>query len=466
MDVIPDELLIKILSFVRCFDIVICNSINMKFRDITVQTIWSQGFFVNKKETLHTVTKKFKFIEMSFGNLEFIDDNDVTVLNTTTDLPFNFNCSMITDKSLINLSANIKILNIPMCSNITDNGVSYLTNLTCLDISHIQMLTNNAIKNLTGLKSLTMNNGHINGEGIEALTGLEKLYISGYYNISNKIMMSLTKLKILDIKTGGTIDYCFLEQLKLSEISISIENISEDDIKYLKDIPKVNVRKFNNQNNNILGKIQNLKSLTIRYGGHMIEEDVISTLTNLKMLELTGFITHDDACFQYLTKLKKLIIRNSSNYSEKCLSNLSNLKYLNTLKCSWITDITLSYLDKIHMLTISDSDKITNEGLRYLTNVKYISIQYCHQISDDGLKYLSNVTHLNITGCLNITTLGISYLINIQNLTISIDQNIDYDSFFKLKSLIFILVDNCFYIPIKSSIDDLKSKKSKLKIKN
>jgi Leucine Rich repeat len=458
-DTIPTELFIYILSYVRYVDIIICNYINRRFRDITEQTTWPQRFFIDNNETLCNMSKKFKFIGVTIGSNVIIDDNALQYLNITSNLPFYLSGSIITDESLVNLSTNIKTLNISSCNKITDYGVSHLTNLIHLDISQNKILTNDAIKNLTNLKSLTLSNENINGEGIETLTELEELHILGHYNISNKIMMCLTKLKILVIHTReSTINFCFLEHLKkLSEITLNIDDIRGDNIEYLKRIPIIHTYKKNLMYISNLDEISNIKSLTCHQSSN---SNVISTLSNLEILIFDGCSLSNEQYLQSLTNLKKLTINFTISFPEDCLSNLSNLTCLDVYCCNWITDTTLSYLDKLKSLTIC-SDNITNEGLKYLTNIKNLNITSCEQIDDDGLKYLSNVTILNIKYCPKITTLGISYLTNIEVLIISISQNIDYDSLLKLNSLLYIYADDHYYIPNKSSISRLKSIKNR-----
>jgi Leucine Rich repeat len=89
------------------------------------------------------------------------------------------------------------------------------------------------------------------------------------------------------------------------------------------------------------------------------------------------------------------------NVSERCcdLSSLSNLRQLNLTDCYNITDIGIQYLSS-------------------LCNLQQLILSRCYNITDNGIQYLSslsNLRQLELWGCSNITDNGIQLILALLN---------------------------------------------------
>jgi len=134
----------------------------------------------------------------------------------------------------------------------------------------------------------------------------------------------------------------------LTEIEINNTNISEENIKKIKDINKVTLRKCNIESLQVL---LNVKSLSLKSSViNNIEQ--IKELKQIEELELIDLEIENFKFLQQLNNLKKLVIKNIKKFE------LSKINF---------------YLP-IEYLSVENIETLKLEELKKFTNLKYLSI--------------------------------------------------------------------------------------------
>lgn len=240
---------------------------------------------------------------------------------------------------------------------------------------------------------------------------------------------------------------------------------------------------FSYMKDNILSTLTNLKSLDLSWND-INTNDGIKNLTNITTLKLTnnnkisdsGLIKLTnitkldivesehitDNSFKYMINLTKLKINPSYNeyfeedYWEK-FNNLTRLTFTQiNYKNNFLNDNTQNITKKLCHITklkINSSYYITNENIQKLTNITDLSISLNHYINNISIENLTNITKLNITDCSRITVRGIKKLTNITSLNmanslISINdiKNMTHITCLTIKNQLYITQKNVDYL--------------------
>jgi hypothetical protein len=193
--------------------------------------------YINKHITIKT-------LNVPLFNAE-ITDLGISSLTEITSLNI-LNSKLVTDKSVSNLNltrlsasytnitdytyyrlVNLTYLDVGGESFISDECLSTLVNLTYLDISCNKQLSDKALINLTNLRILSIYDTHITDLGISSLTNLERL-------ITNKLITNiqcLPNLRILD--AGFNIHITQFENLSYVMNTGSLHHTFPDTCKYI-----------------------------------------------------------------------------------------------------------------------------------------------------------------------------------------------------------------------------------------
>lgn len=156
-----------------------------------------------------------KLTSLNAGNNQFTSKS-ISRLHKLKELKLHGNSSISNNdlKGLIQLKTLHLIHDY---KNIADDGIRQLTNLTELDLSFNDTITNKGICHLTHLKKLSLRRtAHVNDKGIAKLTNLTHLDLRGNQRITVDVLKYLTKLKHLDVRENKTMSVNFKEYLKIN----------------------------------------------------------------------------------------------------------------------------------------------------------------------------------------------------------------------------------------------------------
>ena len=185
----------------------------------------------------------------------------------------------------------------------------------------------------------------------------------------------------------------------------------------------------------IIPNINKLVQLTELDLSGKIYDDDISTLTNLKTLNIDApTTTITEKGFSHLISLTSFSIQRRE-ITDNSLSRLVNLKSLGlsytsitknslirltnltTLKFWWVrcfSEEDLSNLTNLETLFIGETTGFTNRSLVNLTNLRCLDIYIDNSITDKGITHLTNLTELKLWET-SITEEGILPLVNLVN---------------------------------------------------
>ena len=307
-------------------------------------------------------------------------------------------CTKITNEGLYYLK-NIKSIVISNCRQITDEGISNFKNLISIDLTNCIEITDKTLFYLKNIKQIILNGcNKITDNGLEYIQNAQKVSIKNCDNITDKGVSFLKAITIffdncIKITNNGLY---FLPNIK--EISLVNCNITDEGIKYLKNIDYLNISNCIQITDKGLSYLENVKKIK---------------LSNCKKITKIGI--------QKLQKLKYLIFH---NYDLQYFEIFSSLKSLDLKYCSTIRDIHFVYFKNIEIIGLSCCQYITGEGFINLNKVKQLDISECSLINESHIFYLTNITLLNISKCKNIPHLYNSPIYELKKLeTLIIDSN-------------------------------------------
>jgi Leucine-rich repeat (LRR) protein len=262
-----------------------------------------------------------------------------------------------------------------------------------LSIDDLCQVTDEGLVGLTNMKKLRLLNFDMNRNitnfGLKLMTNVTQLGLRNNLYLTDDGISQLTNLKILYLHTSQ-ITNGMKNLVNLTSLSLHIDT---DQIE-----------------NDVLSNLSNLKTLDIS-GNNSITDIGLKNLTNLTSLKSNGNITSDSV--KYLTNLKELNLENNFLVSNLGIKNLFNLQHLNIL----------------------NNKKITDEGISLLTNLTSINMKCCLSITNIGIKNLSNITQLNISQCPCITDEGIIGLTKLRKLVVTYKNKITVDCIKQLSNL-------------------------------
>lgn len=213
-----------------------------------------------------------------------------------------------------------------------DRLLKLLTNLTILDISDNDKITDKSLKFLTNLRSL---------------------------HASNNIKITDNSVKFLT---------------NLTFINLGMDSkITDKSIKLLKNLTSINLEINKNITNNSLINLTNIVSLNL-YGNKLITDNLLKTLTNISYLNLEFNDKITDNSLKLLTNMTYLNLNVNKNITDKSLGLLKNLTFLELVDNENISDKSVSLLTNLTFLNLSSNIKITTKSIVMLTNIKNLDL--------------------------------------------------------------------------------------------
>jgi Leucine-rich repeat (LRR) protein len=249
---IPDEVLMTIIKFTYPYyetkdqDFKKLNrlrKVNKKFNKViddmmlnmhSLPPMLLENITVDELEDESREKRPFKWRASQITSLripDYFNDKRLNYFTNLTSLDLSFN-DIITNDGIKGLT-KLTSLHLGMNKNITDNGIKYLTNLISLDLDYNKIITDYGIKGLTNLTSLDLDhNEFITDNGIKCLTKLIEFHLGDNKIIGNNGIKGLTNLTSLYL---GWIN----------------ENITDDGIKSLTNLTSLRL----SHNNKITSKM-------------------------------------------------------------------------------------------------------------------------------------------------------------------------------------------------------------------
>jgi hypothetical protein len=212
------------------------------------------------------------------------------------------------------------------------------------------------------------------------------------HNLNFTILRLPTKrLKLVDNMEG------FARLKNVKRITFGTLGIRSVHLGYLKNVEAISMS-ANSVSDQGLIPLKNLKSLELILH-RKIGDYGLKFLPHLESLRLiwADIIGHG---FEYLPKLKKLVVHHSFRLLDEHFHYLEKLEDLELVNCSGINGSGLEWLKSLKVLTIVNCH-IGNDVLHFLPKVEEITLRQCVDITDVGIEIIlkHKRTVLNIAGC-------------------------------------------------------------------
>lgn len=297
------------------------------------------------------------------------------------------------------------LTNLSMSHVMTKDSIRDLVSLTTIDLANNHSVTLDAFKNLSNLTSLKLNGSLVfdatTNQPIEYLINLKKLFVSHLSTISFQDISKLTNLEYLSLNNNTITnqEICRLTNLKSLCLLTNTLAINDDGISTL----------------------TNLTSLSL-FENRIISDEGIRGLTNLSKL---GIRMHEKISFDtiyglpYLTSLIINVRHLSQNHAlsdHEMFTTLTNLKSLNISRDRNFSNFTISKMTNLTSLDCSNSRQISNEVIRSLTNLKKLVMNNTDSIRDEGIENLTNLTTLSMIDNFKISNNGVRRLTKLKTL--------------------------------------------------
>jgi hypothetical protein len=178
------------------------------------------------------------------------------------------------DFMLMKLSS-LRTLKIDICSDISSQGLSKMTNLTFLRIR----------EDLSGVRPILVEHV-IKDKGIQNLTNLEQLVLTGNRTIGNEAFMNLPKLASLALPTRAT-DEGLMKLSNLVDLRLN-RKITDESLSIMTNLFCLDVGSNSFVSGRSIFKLTNLKTLYLRDNNNLTKEEIVQVLPNLKYLFCKG----------------------------------------------------------------------------------------------------------------------------------------------------------------------------------
>jgi internalin A len=318
-----------------------------------------------------------------------ITDEGLSAVSGLTSLDLSHNMS-ISDLGLIAVASSLRSLHLDDNRRITKNSVSRLTGLTSLTMRENRVIAQDALDELTSLTLLSLDTEHVlDNRSVLRLTQLTALSLH-VTSVTDECLQALTNLTQLELHTSKITDAGMRNLANLSALTLSGNTkITDEGMAYLVREKLTSLRLLKHGNDSritdaCLGQFTNLVVLDLSMNDHFSDAG-ISALTNLTSLTLNnqsaGRVT--SAGIQFLTKLTTLKL---NNLKTKTFTNAAIVPFasnLTDLEISNCSAISVSRCVNLTALNLTLNRHITNAAVKYCTALVAISLEGSF-ISIDG----------------------------------------------------------------------------------
>ena len=264
----------------------------------------------------------------------------------------------------------------------------------------------------------------------ENFTELKELSL-GSCSIKDDDLKYLSKLEVLSLFDCNNIYGTGLKHLVNPKYVNIIDCANFYETRYLKNVYQVCVDYCSKITDKSLEHFTNTYGLSLAKTN--ITDDGLKYLTKIHKLNLYGCKNIVGSGFVHLKNIISIDLDKCSNIEDKYMMHLKNVKYLNISYCKNITDktmqhlidveslliadnqiskITISKMNKLSYIKISGTKPISKNMLRSISRVKYVDFSGSTYICDKDIIRLNNVKIVNISRCKHLTKKCLAYLSN------------------------------------------------------
>ncbi|MDF2577910.1 MAG: hypothetical protein K0S74_1394 [Chlamydiales bacterium] len=315
--------------------------------------------------------------------------------------------------SLFEMNSHLKFLNLSKTTvqrDFLEKLELIFPNLISINLMHCSQFKERDLETLNNMKSLQKIGAYgINFDSI--VSPVSRKQIIATDNLGNIFEADL-QLFLQVLNFSRFLDFEFHSNIQnprlisadyLNHIDFSLSNIQDQDVKFLKQLPNLEILQFN------------------------------------RCQKLT-----DEAC-SYLAQCKKLVYLNlhgCDKLSNQALENLSVSPSLEELDLSWCENLTdyssLSKLSKLHSLYLKNCSQLDDQIISTLENLSYLNVLVLQQphlnenfptfkITNKSLESISKLCYLKIMGLINFPqlepqSLSNSFQVNPNLIIISADS--------------------------------------------
>jgi hypothetical protein len=165
------------------------------------------------------------------------------------------------------------------------------------------------------------------------------------------------------------------------------EEISDDGLKYLKDMRGVDIDECDKITDNGLIHLQHINRV-ILYNNKNITNAGLKHLSNINHIDLSSCEKINDEGLEYLSNVQTVSLASCENITNAGIKKLKNVKYLQLCGLKNITDECFQYLGNVEVLYVSYNSVLTDNGLKYLSNIKFLKLIDCKNIKLKGISEL------------------------------------------------------------------------------
>lgn len=269
------------------------------------------------------------------------------------------------------------------------------------------------------------------------------LYVRSKNSIQENHMKKIRCIPKLDFTLSPLyaidVEHLLSGEHKIQKLELKSSSIGRKSFTYLSGIKKLNlsfcvipIEQFSS-----IKGVETLK--LIHFKG---KNDDFKHLIGIKSLSLIMCENITDEGFQYLKGINKLNIDINSSITDKAISYINGVKSLSLNNCQNITSSCLQYLEKIEKLEINDNIRNIDSGMIYLKGIKSLTLSDS-DITDKSFFYLKSLTFLSLNNCRNFSSEAFKFLENLEGLKIGICPNVKNDDFKYLKNLKHLYLVQC-----------------------
>jgi hypothetical protein len=208
-----DDIVSVIFSYLNLLDATVLRAVSKSSAELVTKYPWR-----NDSNTVVHNTKLWREcfpVAISARLSRTATDNDLSYLSGIHCLNLSC-CDQITDKGLSYLTG-ISELNLSWCNQITDNGLSYLKGISNLNLSHCRKITDQGLSYLKGISKLNLHGCLITDQGLSCLTDIRELNLTWCNLITDHGLSYLTDIKYLDLSWCWKITDKAVSSLRLNQ---------------------------------------------------------------------------------------------------------------------------------------------------------------------------------------------------------------------------------------------------------
>lgn len=251
-------------------------------------------------------------------------------------------------------------------------------------------------------------------EMIASLYHLTSLDLSHINTISDEYLKDLTALRILTLfgKRSGLTDQALMDKPHLHTLKLMCDAaITVEGLKALPSLHTLDLYSNTRIEDQHLSLLSSLTSLSLSFNYYISDKGLESLVATLRHLDLTNNLRITAASLSQFSRLESLKLASLNNLdpSTLLLKNLTTVTELNLTNNVRVQDNTLYLLTHLKKLNLSHTTSITDASLQRLTQLERLSLRENKRITGKCFPYMQSLQVLDL--CYNKTIHGSAVLL-------------------------------------------------------